>query len=137
LQAHVSRYFKNVTGRATVLTRVLVSGPVGMPGFHYASPDRPVTDLIMMAGGPGLNADLNSLRVMRSNVEIVSAKTGKRVTKDGRTLEQLDIQSGDEVIVGTKRKINWGLVIQVFFIVSSLAFAAVNFLQWYYDRQSR
>lgn len=135
LQAHVSRYLKNVSARTTLLTRVQVSGPVGRAGFYYAAPDRPVSDLIMLAGGPGVGANLNSLRVLRGTIEVVSSKIGRRVIKDGRTLEQLDIQSGDEVIVGTARKINWGFVIQIFFIISSLAFAAISFLQWYYDRQ--
>ena len=135
LQTHASRYLRNVTVRASILTRVQVSGPVARPGFYYASPDRPVSDLVMLAGGPGVGANLGNLRIRRGAVEVLGEKEGRRVIKDGRTLEQLDVQSGDEVVVGTARKINWGLVIQLAFVVSSLFFAALQFIQWYYSRQ--
>ena len=136
LQSHVSRYLKNVTVRSSVLTRVLISGPVTRPGFYYASPDQPVSDLLMLAGGPGTGANLNSLRVRRGTVEFISAKQGRRVIKDGRTLEQLDIQSGDEVVVGSeRRRLNWGLVIQIASVVSFLLFATLQFIQWYVGLQ--
>ena len=57
--------------------------------------------------------------------------------KDGRTLEQLDVQSGDEVKIPIKKKINWQIVIQSMLVVSSLFFAGLQFLQWYYNRQDQ
>jgi hypothetical protein len=39
------------------------------------------------------------------------------------------------VRIPLKKHINWQLVIQLFFIISSVFFAIIQFLQWYYSRQ--
>lgn len=133
--AHVARYVRNADLRANVLTRIAILGAVARPGFYYAAPDRPLTDLVMLAGGPAPNANLNELEVARGRTRILGAKESRKLLKEGRTLEQLDIQSGDEVRIAERRRVNWQLVIQVFFIISSLSFAVFNMLRWYYDRQ--
>ncbi len=134
LSAHVSRYLKNATIRANVLTRIGIFGAVARPGYYLASPDRPVSELVMLAGGPTPEANINQLKVERSRRTVISSKDSQRAIKEGRTLEQLDIQSGDDVTIATKRKVNWQLIIQVFFIISSLFFAFIQFMQWYYRR---
>jgi protein involved in polysaccharide export with SLBB domain len=131
---HVSRYLRNAELRATVLTRIAVFGAVARPGFYYAAPDRPLSDLVMLAGGPAANANLYEMEVNRGRTRLVRSKESRRFIKEGRTLEQLDVQSGDEVRVPERRRINWQLVIQLFFIVSTLFFSIFNFLRWYYDR---
>lgn len=136
MSAHVARFLRNVTVRTNVLTRVAVFGAVAVPGYYHASPDRPITDLVMLAGGPAPNANLNELTIRRGTALLVSGKDSKRLVKDGRTLEQIDVRSGDEVHIPLKKKINWQFVIQIFFILSSLLFALISFLQWYYDRQN-
>jgi hypothetical protein len=134
LSTHVARYLRNATIRANVLTRVGIFGAVGSPGYYLASPDRPVSELVMLAGGPTPEANLNQLEIERSGKKILSAKDSKKALKEGKTLEQLDVQSGDDVRIATKRKINWQLLIQLFFIISSLFFAFIQFIQWYYGR---
>ncbi|WP_337171440.1 SLBB domain-containing protein [Gemmatimonas aurantiaca] len=135
INAHVARYVRNVTVRTSVLTRVAILGAVARPGFYYAPPDRPVSDMVMLAGGPVQNANLNEFEVYRARARMLSAKESRNAVRNGTTLEQLDIRSGDEFRIPQKRKINWQLVIQLVFILSSLLFALINFLKWYYDRQ--
>lgn len=134
MSAHLARYLRNVEVRTRVLTRISILGAVLRPGFYYAAPDRPISDLLMLAGGPAVNANLSELEVSRGPLKVLRAKESKKAVKEGRTLEQLDVQSGDDVRIPEKRTINWQLVIQLFFILSSLLFAFVNFLQWYYGR---
>jgi len=136
LSTHVARYLRNTTVRTNVLTRVAVLGQVGRPGFYYADPARPVSDLVMLAGGPGPDANLKELEIRRGTGKLLTSKDSQRAIIEGRTLEQLDVQSGDEVTISVKKKINWQLVIQVFFIFSSLFFAVIQFLQWYYGRKA-
>lgn len=136
VRAHLARYLRNVDVRTNVLTRVSIVGAVARPGFYYARPDRPISDLLMLAGGPAPNANVAQLQVSRGTLTVLRTKESRKAVKEGRTLEQLDLQSGDEVRIPEKRKINWQLVIQLFFIVSSLLFAFVNFLQWYYGRET-
>lgn len=135
LNQHVAKFIRNASVRSNVLVRIAVLGSVVSPGYYYASPDRPVSDIVMLAGGPAPDANLGQFELRRGTTTLIDFKKSKGAVESGRTLEQLDVQSGDEFRIPRKRKINWQLIIQLFFIVSSLAFAAVSFLQWYYDRQ--
>ena len=134
LSSHVARYLRNATVRANVLTRVGIFGAVGSPGHYLASPDRPISELVMLAGGPTADANLDQLEIKRSGKTILSAKESKKALREGKTLAELDVQSGDDVTISKKRKINWQLLIQLFFIISSLFFAFIQFIQWYYGR---
>jgi hypothetical protein len=132
---HVQKYLRNADVRTNVLTRISVLGAVARPGFYYAAPDRSVTDLVMLAGGPAPTANLTQLEVHRGGTTLLKAKDSKRQLEQGKTLEQLDIQSGDEVRIPEKRRVNWQIVTQLFFILSSFLFAFINFLRWYYSRE--
>lgn len=135
LNQHVARYIRNASVRSNVLTRIAVLGAVRAPGFYYASPDRPVSDVLMLAGGALNEADLSRFVLRRGATTLVEGSKSKQLLETGQTFEQLDVQSGDEFRIPMKRKVNWGLVIQLFFIVSSLFFAVFQFLQWYYGRE--
>lgn len=135
LNQHVARFIRNATVRSSVLTRIAVLGSVMSPGYYYASPDRPVSDIVMLAGGPAPDANIGRFELKRGSRTLVDFGKSEALLESGRTLEQLDVQSGDEFRIQKKRKVNWQLIIQLFFIISSLMFALVSFLQWYYDRQ--
>jgi hypothetical protein len=137
MSSHVARFLRGVSVRTGVFTRVAVLGAVRSPGYYYISPDRPVSDLVMLAGGPTGDSNLNEVEVTRGTTLVVRPKDSRRLLKEGRTLEELDVQSGDEVRIPTKKRVNWQLVIQSFFIISSLFFASLQFLQWYYSRQNQ
>ncbi len=135
VNSHIGRYVRNADARTSVLTRIAIFGAVARPGYYYASPDRPVSDIVMLAGGPAPNANLNEFQLVRARRTILDSKASRQAIKEGRTLEQLDVQSGDEFQIAQKRRVNWQLVMQLFFVVTSLTFAAVNFLIWYVGRQ--
>lgn len=138
LNAHVSRYLKNASVRSSVLTRIAILGAVRSPGYYYAPPDRPITDLVMLASGPADKANLAELEITRGATVTLKSKDSKRAIKDGRTLEQLDVQSGDEIRIPVKRgRPSLQSIVQILFVVSSLLFALLQFVQWYYDRQDR
>jgi protein involved in polysaccharide export with SLBB domain len=134
LNAHVTRFLRNAVVRAALLVRVSVIGAVQRPGFYYALPDGPINDLLTSAGGPAAEADLKKITVTRLGKEVVGGKASKNLLESGMTLEQLDVQNGDTVRLPLKRKFNYQLIIQLFFILSTLFFAVIQFLQWYYGR---
>jgi protein involved in polysaccharide export with SLBB domain len=135
MSSHVARFLRNATVRTRVLTRVAIQGAVRNPGFYYVDPDRPLSDLVMVAGGPVELANLNEAEINRGTAKVLSAKDSKRAIKEGRTLEQIDVQSGDEVRIPAKRgRPSFQAVIQLLFVFSSLFFAFLQFLQWYYSR---
>jgi hypothetical protein len=135
LGAHVGRFLRNAAVRTTLLTRISVTGAVTKPGFYYAGPDRPINDLLTSAGGPLADADVAKLSVSRMGRKILSERVAKRAMEEGSTLEALDVQSGDTVHIPLKRKVNWQLVVQLAFVIMSLFFALLQFMQWYYNRQ--
>ena len=132
---HVAKYLRNASVRVSILTRVAVAGAVQKPGFFYLAPDRPISDAITSAGGPAAEANLGQLEIRRGSTTMLTAKASKRAVKEGQTLEQLDVQSGDEIRVPQKRKFNWQMIIQLAFVFTSLLFAFLQFVQWYYNRQ--
>jgi protein involved in polysaccharide export with SLBB domain len=135
LNAHISRFLKNATVRATVLTRVAILGAVQAPGFYYVSPDRPISDLVMTAGGPAGNANIRKLEIVRGKVVVLASKKSAAALESGRTLEQLDVQSGDEIRVAVKRDLNWNVILRLVLVAVGVFFSLLQFLQWYYNRQ--
>lgn len=135
LNTHVSRYLKNAIVRTNVFMRVAVVGAVANPGFYSLSPDRPLSELLMRAGGPAAQAKLDELEVKRSGRVILTRKASKRALLEGRTMEQIGMKPGDEVVVPQSRRFNWQQIIQVLFIFSSLFFAFIQFIQWYYREE--
>lgn len=133
LSAHVARFVKEPQVRVNVLTRLTVVGSVNRPGLVYVSPDRPIGELIQLAGGPAQDAKLDELEVKRNGTSVLSRKNSKRALKEGRTLEQLDIRSGDDVTIPKKRRINWQAIFQGIALFSTLFFAALQLIRLYYD----
>ncbi|MDQ8168552.1 MAG: SLBB domain-containing protein [Gemmatimonadota bacterium] len=134
LSAHVAKFLKNASVRSSALTRIAILGAVRSPGYYYVPPDRPISDVLMLAGGPAATANLNEVEISRAGATFLRAKDSRRAVKDGRTIEQLDVQSGDEVRIATVRKIEWRLIVQSLLFLSSMFFAVIQFLQWYYNR---
>lgn len=135
LVTHVARYLRNATAHATSLTRLNVTGAIGRPGYYYLAPDRPISEVLTAAGGSITNSNMGKITVVRNGQTVLDSKRVKVALREGRTLEELDVQSGDEVRIPTARKFNAQLLVQMLFIVSSLAFAFVQFLGWYYREQ--
>jgi len=132
LATHVAKYIRNATVRTQLFTRISIVGSVARPGYYYLPPDRPFSEIFVASGGPLPNAKTSGLQVRRNGRVVLSAKQAKRALESGSTLEQLDVRSGDEVRIPEKKRLNWQVVLQLLFIASSLLFAFISFLQWYY-----
>ena len=134
VKAQVSTYYRLPEVRVNFSTRLLVSGAVLRPGPVSVSPDRPLSEIITLAGAAP-DAKLDQLEVKRAGRTIISAKASKRMLIEGRTIEQVGIQNGDEVVVPKKRHWNWQLITQTLLLVSSLMFALISFLSYLYSNQ--
>ncbi len=135
LSTHVARFLRNSSVRTIVFTRIGIFGGVGRPGYYAASPDQPISELLQLAGGPAVDARVNELELKRNDKVLLSAKAARTAFKEGRTLEQLDVRSGDEIFVPQKRKVSAQTVFQIMFFASSVFFAVVNFIKFYYSQQ--
>lgn len=106
LAREMARYVRDPKVEAKSLIRVLVTGPVGRPGFYQLESDILLSDAIMIAGGPGQTADLDRTVIRRDGQEIRSNDHVRAALRSGSTLDQLNFRPGDEIVVGIQRQGN-------------------------------
>ncbi len=111
LTAHVAKYLRDPVVRATPLVRVGILGTVIRPGFYYVSADLPLSDVLMSAGGPGSEADLDKVTVRRGSDVIIDDRNTRVALTEGVSLDMLHMRAGDEIDVGKQKHFNWGVVI--------------------------
>jgi hypothetical protein len=128
LRDHVAKYIRQPEVRANLLTRVAISGGVGRPGFFSVPPDRPLTEMVMVAGGPVQGAMLDRIEITRGRTTYLRGRNAKRAVKEGRTLDELGVRSGDEIRIPVQKGFNWATITQGLFAVSSIAFGVVQIL---------
>lgn len=136
VQAHLDRYLKDFTVRVTLLTRLQVLGGVGRPGYYALSPDRPVTDILMEAGGPSPMARLDRVTIRRNGKLIVKGSQWRTAVREGTTIAELGLQPGDEIAVEQmgQRMPTWQLV-QIGLFGVSAVFAFIQLLQFIYAEE--
>ena len=111
LTQHVGRYLRNPQLIVVPLVRVSVVGEVMRPGFYPLSADVPLSDAIMAAGGPSQTADISHTVVMRGGKQVFSDAEIRGAVQSGKTLDELNLREGDEIIIGRRRERNWNMVI--------------------------
>lgn len=104
---HLAQYVKEPIVRTTPLVRIGVLGQVGRPGYFYSPADRPLSDVLMLAGGPGQDANLSGVTVKRGDDVIWSAQDTHTALADGMSLDRMHIRAGDEIFVPQQRHIQW------------------------------
>lgn len=133
LQEHLDRYRKEFTLRVNLLTRLQVVGQVGRPGFYSISPDRPVSEVIMLAGGPTPLSKLDEVSIRRDRRLIVKASQWRVAVKSGTTIAQLGLQPGDEIeVAGRRQGLQAVQIVQIGFLAVSGTFAIIQLLNWIY-----
>lgn len=120
LTKQIGKYVRNPVVHATPLVRIAVLGEVGHPGFYSVPSDMLLSDVVMHAGGPTGNADLNRTVVKRGSTEILSRAQAQAALKQGETLDQMRIAPGDEIVVGQKSTFGFGTILQVVGVAVSI-----------------
>jgi hypothetical protein len=126
LSSHLAKYLRDSTARATPLLRIAVLGQVGRPGFYYTPADVLLSDVLMQAGGPGGDADLNKMTIRRGGETIWNAADTRTAVTDGLSLDRLHLRAGDEIYVPQQSHFNWTTVLQVGSIAVSAAVALIT-----------
>ena len=99
LEQHASRFFRDPTVRARTLVRVAVLGEVLEPGFYVTTPETPITNVLMLAGGPTREAALSAIRVEREGRNVLKSEALLQAMSEGRTLEEMRLGEGDRFFV--------------------------------------
>jgi polysaccharide export outer membrane protein len=97
LTEELSAFIRDPVVRAQALMRLSIQGVVGRPGFFVVPADMLVTEAIMMAGGPGQDANLDDLRIERAGESLIEGEDLQEALIQGRTLDQLNLRAGDQI----------------------------------------
>lgn len=99
MDGHVNRYIRNAVVHARALVRVEIAGAVGRPGYYLVPSDVPVSDVLMLAGGPVQQARLDRLSIQRAGQLVWAGERMQEAVVSGKTLDQLSIRAGDSIVV--------------------------------------
>ena len=126
LSHHLARDLRDSTARATPMLRVAVLGQVRSPGFYYTPADVLLSDVLMQAGGPGGDANLNGMTIRRAGETIWNAADTRTAVTDGLSLDRLHLRAGDEIYVPQNSHFNWSTILQAGAIATSLIVTVVT-----------
>lgn len=103
LLKQISRFLRDPVVLAQAQISISIFGGTAREGFFVVPAHAQLTEVLMTAGG-GLkgSAKLDKSSIKRAGKEIVSADAFSLALREGRTLDQLNIQAGDEIRVGDK-----------------------------------
>lgn len=121
LTQQIGRFIRDPIVHATPLVRIAVLGAVGRPGFYTLPSDVLLSDVVMRAGGPAGNADLNRTVVKRGNSEVISSEQVASALTAGRTLDDLHVAPGDQLVVGEKPRSTFDTLLRVLGIAVPIA----------------
>jgi polysaccharide export outer membrane protein len=112
LQQEYSSYLRNPIIQTLPLIRISVVGYVQKPGHYRVEPDRPLWDVVAMAGGPTHKGDVSQLYVSRRgniiNENLLVAY------EDGISLREVGIISGDQVVIPSEKgPFPWRMMISI------------------------
>lgn len=131
LRTQIGRFVQNPRVRARSLIRISIMGGVLRPGFHAASSDVPVSDALMVAGGPVPGARVDEITIERAGRRIWSAELVQQSIIEGRTLDQLGVRTGDRIRVpqrgaGLFAAGGWIQVVSMFLSLPLTIYGLVN-----------
>ena len=107
LTRELGRYIQDPVVRARSMMRISVQGAVGQPGFYVVPASALVGEVIMQAGGPAGNADLDDLRIERAGTVFLEGETLGTALVEGASLDQLNLRAGDQLVVGVSGPRPW------------------------------
>ena len=109
VQASIIRSYQSIYRQPELtvqpLFRVNVLGEVQTPGIYYVTGYERLTDLLAMAGGETLDADLDKIFLIRDNDQIdINAKS---ILKEGTALQDIGLESGDQIYVSREGLVSY------------------------------
>ena len=100
LRSGLEEIFRTPFVTVTPLFRMAVLGEVRSAGLYTVDPTLSVIDVVALAGGPTSDGNMNKIRLLRSGEE--TRVNFEEETVRGRTLAEIGVRSGDEIVVPRK-----------------------------------
>lgn len=103
LTEQLKKYVRDPVLKASTSIRISMFGAIAKPGLYPAPADLLLGDAIMqIGGGPANNARFEKSQIKRGDKVVVDGPEFQAAIREGRTLDQLNLQAGDEIIVAAK-----------------------------------
>lgn len=99
LTKYLGDYLRDPVVHVRTLVRLSVIGGVVRPGYYLVPADTPLPDVLMLAGGPNPQGNLQDVRIDRGKERLWSGEPLRSATSSGRTIDQLNLRAGDEIVV--------------------------------------
>ena len=125
LTTALARYIREPRVQALTLVRVAVIGAVARPGYYHIAGDALMTDLVMLAGGPSSEGDLARISVRRNAGELIADDAVRTAVASGRTVADLGLRAGDEIVVGERKRRSMGSMLQILSALSAVAIGLI------------
>jgi len=124
--AYLARYLREPVVQVRPLVRIMVEGNVARPGYYPMSPDLPLADAITTAGGLAQSADVNAIRVERGTTTIWGGRRLQEAMGQGYSIDQLNLQAGDRLVVPGKSGITPLQLLTVLVLVPSAIYTITH-----------
>ena len=106
LTTALSRQLRSPVVRARGFVRLSVTGSVARPGVYLVPADALLTDAVMAAGGLTADSRMSDLTAQRGGVTVIAGPQMKTALAEGRTLAQVNLRSGDELMLPMHKSMN-------------------------------
>jgi protein involved in polysaccharide export with SLBB domain len=127
LTTQISRFIREPVVYSRSMIRLAVDGQILTPGFHVLPADMLIGEVLMAAGGPAAQADMDRIRVMRGETVLLDADVVAQAIIDGRSLDQLSMRAGDRIEVGARpSSAVWGTILRYSITVASVLILGVQ-----------
>lgn len=104
LRKEMQKYVRDPLVRAEANIRIAIFGGINKQGYFIVPASALLTDVIMQAaGGPSGNQKIEDSEVLRGDVVILDQEGFKLAIREAKSLDQLNLQAGDEVRIGQRR----------------------------------
>lgn len=123
LAEQIGRFVREPVVRSQSFVRVSVTGEVGQPGFHLVAPELPLSEAIMAAGGPVATAKLSNVNIRRDGARVFEGDQLQRAIGRGATVAELQLRSGDDIVVPRRSIFAVGEVARTVVVVTGVIWA--------------
>ncbi|HET9065621.1 MAG TPA: polysaccharide biosynthesis/export family protein [Gemmatimonadales bacterium] len=106
LRKEMQKYIRDPLVRAEANIRIAMFGGINRQGYFIVPASALLTDVIMspQAGaGPSGNQKIEDSQILRGDVVILDQEGFKLAIREAKSLDQLNLQAGDEIRIGQKR----------------------------------
>jgi protein involved in polysaccharide export with SLBB domain len=118
LEERFRAYLRNPFVYVRPLIRVTMQGAFNRPGSYRVDPASSLWDLVALADGPDRGCDLEGMWVERGGKVVIDELLNS--FEKGYSLEDVGIESGDQIMAPHRAGLNFGLILSIINVVTSV-----------------